>query len=54
MKDELDSLMKNKTMNLCKFHTGKRDLRNKWVTRLKEEDGGKKQFKSKLVVKRFA
>jgi hypothetical protein len=32
---------------------GKRDLQNKWVYRLKEEDGGKKIFKARLVVKGF-
>ena len=34
--------------------TSKRDIQNKWVYRMKEEDGGKKIFKSKLVVKQFA
>ena len=29
-------------------------LRNKWVYRLKEEYGGKKQYKNRLVVKGFA
>jgi hypothetical protein len=29
-------------------------LKNKWVYRLKEEDGGKKQHKARLVVKGFA
>ena len=32
----------------------KRALHNKWVYRLKEEDGGKKQYKTRLVVKGFA
>ena len=39
---------------MCKFPRGKRDLYNKWVYRLKEEDGGKKIFKARLVVKGFA
>ena len=30
---------------------GKRALQNKWVYRLKEEDGGKKWYKARLVVK---
>ena len=51
MKDEMDSLLKNKTWDLCKLPTGKRALQNKWVYRLKEEDGCKKRFKSRLVVK---
>ena len=54
MKDEMDSLLKNKTWDLCKLPTGKRALQNKWVYRLKEEDGSKKKFKAKLVVKGFA
>jgi hypothetical protein len=29
-------------------------LQNKWVYRLKEEDGGKKRYKARLVVKGFA
>ena len=31
----------------------KKTLQNKWVYRLKEEDGGKKRDKSRLVVKGF-
>ena len=41
-------------MGLCKLPTGKKALQNKWVYRLKEEDGCKKIFKAKLVVKGFA
>ena len=33
---------------------GKRALHNKWVYRLKEDDGGKKIFNDRLVVKGFA
>jgi hypothetical protein len=33
---------------------GKRALQNKWVYKLKEEDGGEKQYKARLVVKGFA
>jgi hypothetical protein len=29
-------------------------LQNKWVYKLKEEDGGKKRYKDRLVVKGFA
>ena len=54
MKEEMDSLLKNQTWELCKLPTSKKDLPNKWVYRLKEEDGGKKRFKSRLVVKGFA
>ena len=53
MKEEMDSLLKNKTWDLCKLPTGKGALQNKWVYRLKEENGGKKHFKARLVVKLF-
>ena len=33
---------------------GKTTLQNKWVYRLKEEDGGKQRYKARLVVKGFA
>jgi hypothetical protein len=33
---------------------GKRALQNKWVYKLKEEDGGEKWYKARLVVKGFA
>ena len=54
MQDEMDSLLKNKTWDLCKLPAGKKVLQNKWVYRLKEEDGGKQIFKARLVVKIFA
>ena len=54
MKDEMGSLLKNKTWDLCKLPAAKKPLQNKWVYRLKEEEGGKKRFKARLVVKGFA
>ena len=54
MKDEMDSLLNNKTWDLCKLPAGKQPLQNKWVYRLKEEEEGKKRFKARLVVKGFA
>ena len=54
MKEEMDSLLENQTWDLCKLPAGKKALPNKWIYRLKEEDGGKKIFKAKLVVKGFA
>ncbi|KAH9298726.1 hypothetical protein KI387_030408, partial [Taxus chinensis] len=33
---------------------GKRALQNKWVYRVKEEEGGKKKYNARLVVKGFA
>ena len=41
MNEEMDSLVKNQTWDLDEFPAGKRALQNKWVYRLKEEDGGK-------------
>jgi hypothetical protein len=37
-----------------KLPAGKRALQNKWVYKLKEEDGGEKRYKARLVVKGFA
>ena len=54
MEEEMDSLVKNQTWDLVKLPAGKRALQNKWVYRLKEEDGYKKQYKARLVVKGFA
>ena len=54
MKEEIESLLKNKTWDLVPLPKGKRALPNKWVYRLKEEDGGKKRYKARLVVKGFA
>ena len=51
MKEEMESLLKNKTWDLVPLPEGKRALPNKWVYRLKEEDGGKKRYKARLVVK---
>lgn len=54
MKEEMDSLLKNKTWDLVPLPEGKRAFPNKWVYRLKEEDEGKKRYKARLVVKGFA
>ena len=54
MKDEMDSLLKNKIWDFCQLLVDKRAIKNKWVYRLKEEDGGKKRFKVRFVVKGFA
>ena len=54
MKEEMDSLMHNQTWDLVRLPTGKTTLQNKWVYRLKEEDGGKQRYKARLVVKGFA
>ena len=54
MEEEMDSLMHNQTWDLVKLPAGKTALQNKWVYRLKEEDGGKQRYKAKLVVKGFS
>jgi hypothetical protein len=54
MKEEMDSLANNQTWDLVQLPTRKRALQNKWVYKLKEEDGGEKRYKARLVVKGFA
>jgi hypothetical protein len=54
MKEEMDSLVNNQTWDLVQFPLRKRALQNKWVYKLKEEDGGKIWYKARLVVKGFA
>ena len=54
MDEEMDSLIRNQTWDLVKLPAEKRELQNKWVYRLKEEYGGKKRYKARLVVKGFA
>ena len=41
-------------MGFGPFSIGKKTLQNKWVYRLKEEDGEKKRYKDRLVVKGFS
>ena len=54
MDEEIDSLVRNQTWHLVKLPTEKRALQNKWVYRLKEEDGGKKRYRARRVVNGFA
>jgi hypothetical protein len=54
MKEEMDSLVNKQTWDLVQLPVGKRTLHNKWVYKLKEEDGRKKRYKARLVVKGFA
>ncbi|KAH9293790.1 hypothetical protein KI387_041008, partial [Taxus chinensis] len=54
MDEEMDSLDHNQTWDLVQLPAGKRALQNKWVYRLKEEEGDKKRYKARLVVKGFA
>jgi hypothetical protein len=54
MKEEMDSLVDKYTCKLVQLIAGKRVLQNKWVYRLKKEDGEKKWHKARLVVKGFS
>ena len=54
MNEEMDSLVRNQTWDLVEFPACKRELHNKWVYRLKVEEGGKKWYKARLVFKGFA
>ena len=54
MAEDMDSLVRNQTWDLVEFPTGNRSLHNKWVYRLKEEEGGKKWYNPRLLVKGFA
>jgi hypothetical protein len=53
MQEETNSFVNNQTWDLVQFLTRKRALQNKYVYRLKEEDGGKKRYKDRHVVKGF-
>jgi hypothetical protein len=53
MKDEMKSLISNKTWELVELPVGKKALHNKWVYRVKEEHNGSKRHKARLVVKGF-
>ena len=52
MNEEMDSLVRNHTWDLVELPAENRTLQNKWVYRLKE--GGKKRYKDRLVIKKFA
>jgi hypothetical protein len=54
MKEKMDSLVNNQTWDLVQFSARKRALQNKWVYMLKEEDGGNRRCRARLVVKGFA
>ena len=54
MQDEMQSLHENHTYELVKLPKGRRALKNKWVYRIKFEDGSSKpRYKARLVVKGF-
>ena len=53
MQDEMNSLKKNDTYELVKLSKGKKTLKNKWVFKLKKDDGKFSRYKARLVVKCF-
>nr|CAN73722.1 hypothetical protein VITISV_041002 [Vitis vinifera] len=53
MKDEMDSLLGNRTWELTELPIGKKALHNKWVYRIKNEHDRSKRYKTRLVVKGF-
>ena len=54
MQDEMDSLHENHTYELVELPKGKRELRNKWVYKLKPGDGrNPPRYKARIVVKGF-
>ena len=54
MKEEMDSLPHNQAWDLVRLPASKITLQNKWVYKLKEEDGGRKRYKGRFVVNGFA
>ncbi|KAL2253255.1 UNVERIFIED_CONTAM: Retrovirus-related Pol polyprotein from transposon TNT 1-94 [Sesamum indicum] len=53
MNDEMNSLKKNDTWELCQLPKGKKALQNRWVYRNREESDRKKRYKARLIVKGF-
>lgn len=50
----MNSLLMNQTWDLVSLQPNRKDLRNKWVYKLKEEEGGMKRYRTRLVVKGYA
>ena len=53
MQEEMNSLKKNDTYELVKLPKGKKTLKNKWVFKLKKDNGKLPRYKARLVVKGF-
>lgn len=53
MKEEMNSLEKNKTRTLDILPKGNKIVQNKWIYRVKEEYDERKRYKTRLVVNRF-
>ena len=54
MRKEMESLLHDQTWDLVQFLVGKTTLYNKWVYRLKEQNGEKNRCKDRLFLKGFA
>ncbi|GLU00922.1 hypothetical protein SLE2022_182560 [Rubroshorea leprosula] len=55
MKDEMKSLLDNHTFDLVKLSKDRKALKNRWVYRVKHEDGTSVPwYKARLVVKGFS
>jgi hypothetical protein len=50
----VESLVNNETWDFVQFLAGKGASHNKWVYRLKEDDGGENKYKERMGVKGFA
>ena len=54
MEEEMTSLKTNKTWDLVLLPHNRKALTNCWVYKLKEDDGGRKRYHARLVVKGYA
>ena len=54
MKDEMDSMARNKVWELIDLPPGRKSIENKWVFKIKRRaDGSNHKFKARLVAKGF-
>lgn len=54
MKDEINSIVKNDTWELCELRKGKKCVGSKWVNKTKyNNDGTIERFNARLVAKGF-
>lgn len=53
MREEMESLLTNQIWDLVPLPSKRKALKNKWVYKSKEEDGGKKRYRARLVVKGY-
>ena len=53
MREEMNSLWKNDTYKLIELPKGRKELKHKWVFKLKNDDKKLLKYKARLVVKGF-